>query len=360
MIWLRQPPGPPKPKHVLVHLERLKTVRGLDLPEGLEPAVHQNRLLKLAREGGQMTAQHLRDLEPDRRYATLVAVLLETRATLIDEIIDLHDRFMGALFSKAKRNHADRFQQSGKAINDKVRLYSRIGRALLDAQQSGSDPFAAIEAIIAWEVFSESITEAEKLAQPEDFDYLALIGDGFNQLRRYTPILLEALTLKAAPVARAAAGWRRGAEGHERAPGAQGAGRRAHRLRAQALGEPGAHARRAGPSLLRAVRVVGVEEFAALGRYLGAGLAPVQGFRGRTCCRPPRFAAQRDQPGAWPGRRDRLRALPGRPTGLLERRTGDRGTAGRGQRTCPTPPSPAPAASRSRRWTTPCRTRPKR
>lgn len=141
---------------MLTHLERLKTVRELGLPDGLEHVIHQNRLLKLAREGGQMTAQHLRDVEPARRYATLVAVILDTRATLIDEIIDLHDRFMGTLFSKAKRNHADRFQQSGKAINDKVRLYSRIGRALLDARRSGGDPFAAIEAIIPWDVFSES------------------------------------------------------------------------------------------------------------------------------------------------------------------------------------------------------------
>ena len=130
LIWLRQPPGPPKPKHVLAHLERLKALRELCLPDDLEHAVHQNRLLKLAREGGQMTAQHLRDLEPARRYATLVAVILDTRATLTDEIIDLHDRFMGSLFSKAKRNHADHFQESGKAINDKVRLYSRIGRAV--------------------------------------------------------------------------------------------------------------------------------------------------------------------------------------------------------------------------------------
>ena len=123
-------------------------------------------------------------------------------ATLIDEIIDQHDRFMGTLFSKAKRNHAERFQESGKAINNKVRLYSRIGRALLDAKQSGSDPFAAIEAVIPWDVFIESITEAEKLTQPEDFDFLPLVGNSFNQLRRYTPTLLEALTMKAAPVAR--------------------------------------------------------------------------------------------------------------------------------------------------------------
>lgn len=129
LIWLRQAPGPPKPKHVLVHRERLKTIRELWLPDGLEHAIHQNRLLKLAREGGQMTAQHLRDFEPVRRYATLVAVILDTRATLIDEIIDLHDRFMGSLFSKAKRNHAERFQTSAKTINDKVCLNARCSRS---------------------------------------------------------------------------------------------------------------------------------------------------------------------------------------------------------------------------------------
>jgi hypothetical protein len=84
-----------KPKHILAHLERLKILRELLVPDELEHTVHQNRLLKLAREGGQTTAQHLRDLEPARRYATLVATILDTRSTLIDEIIDLYDRFMG-------------------------------------------------------------------------------------------------------------------------------------------------------------------------------------------------------------------------------------------------------------------------
>ena len=202
LTWLRQPPGAPNAKHVLAHIERLKVIRDLGLPNGLERAVHQNRLLKLAREGGQMTAQHLRDLESKRRCATLVALILDTRATLIDEIIDLHDRIMGTLFNRATRHHAERFQRAGKAINDKVRLYSRIGRALLEAKQTGGDPFAAIEAIMPWERFSESVTEAEKLAQPEDFDYLSLVGDGFSQLRRYTPALLAVLDMKAAPAAR--------------------------------------------------------------------------------------------------------------------------------------------------------------
>jgi TnpA family transposase len=202
LVWLRQPSGSPRPKHILAHLDRLNIVRDLSIPDDLEHAIHQNRLLKLAREGAQMTVQHLRDLEPTRRYATLVAVLFDTRATLIDEIIDLHDRFMGSLFSKAKRKHSDRFQQVGKTINDKVRLYWRIGRALVDAKQSGIDPFAAIEAVIPWDALVESITEAESLAQSENFDFLALIGDGFSQMRRYTPVFLNSLKMRAAPTAR--------------------------------------------------------------------------------------------------------------------------------------------------------------
>jgi TnpA family transposase len=199
LIWLRQPAGPPKPKHILNHLERLKTIDDLNLSDGLEQAVHQNRLLKLAREGGQMTAQHLRDLEPTRRYATLVAVILDTRATLIDEIIDLHDRFMGALFSKAKRSHAERFQQSANEINDKVRLYSMIGRALLDAKESGTDVFEMIESIIPWEQFCNSIIDAENLSKPEKYDFLFLLSERFGQLRRYTPTFLDSLKMNAAP-----------------------------------------------------------------------------------------------------------------------------------------------------------------
>jgi hypothetical protein len=40
---------------MLEHIERLKAWQALDLPTGIERLVHQNRLLKIAREGGQMT-----------------------------------------------------------------------------------------------------------------------------------------------------------------------------------------------------------------------------------------------------------------------------------------------------------------
>ncbi|WP_345945908.1 Tn3 family transposase [Pseudomonas sp. MWU16-30316] len=201
LAWLRQSPAKPNSRHMLEHIERLKVWQALDLPSGVEKLAHQNRLLKIAREGGQMTPTDLAKFEPHRRYATLVALAIEGMATVTDEVIDLHDRIIGKVFNTAKKKHLQQFQASGKAINAKVRLFGRIGQALLDAKVSGLDPFTAIEAVISWDAFAENLTEAQKLAQPENFDFLHLIGENYATLRRYTPQLLNILKLRAAPAA---------------------------------------------------------------------------------------------------------------------------------------------------------------
>ncbi|ERY55489.1 transposase for transposon Tn21 [Pseudomonas aeruginosa BL02] len=72
LAWLRQSPVKPNSRHILEHIERLKAWQALDLPSGIERSVHQNRLLKIAREGGQMTPADLAKFEAQRRYATLV------------------------------------------------------------------------------------------------------------------------------------------------------------------------------------------------------------------------------------------------------------------------------------------------
>ena len=150
-----------------------------------------------------MTPRDLAKFEDERRYATLAALAIEGMATVTDELVDLHDRIMIKLFSAAKNKHKQDFQKQGKAINDKVRLYSKVGRALVEAKESGGDPYAAIEAILPWSDFAQSVTEASQLAQPESFDYLSLVGDQYSTLRRYTPEFLNVLKLDAAPATQA-------------------------------------------------------------------------------------------------------------------------------------------------------------
>jgi hypothetical protein len=105
--------------------------------------LHQNRLLQLARQAGQTAVYQFKGYEQARRHGTLVALMIETSATLTDEIIDLNDRLIGSFFTKSKHKYERASAEQGKAINEKVRLYAKVGAALVDARERRRDPFAA-------------------------------------------------------------------------------------------------------------------------------------------------------------------------------------------------------------------------
>jgi len=202
LAWLRKSPGGPSARAVLAHIDRLSAIRGLGLPQDIGRNVHQNRLLRIAREGAQTAVFQLQEYETERRHATLVAILIDTAATLTDEILNLHDRLIGSFFTRAKNKYSTHFAADGKALNDKVRLYARVGSALVAAKDAGLDPFKAIEEVLPWDDFARSVQEAEKLARDEEFDSLALLVDHFGQLRRYAPTLLETFDFRAGPARR--------------------------------------------------------------------------------------------------------------------------------------------------------------
>jgi len=199
LAWLRLPVSKTGPRHMNTLLARLHRVRSIGLASGLEHAVHRNRLLKLARVGERTTLQHMRRFDETQRYAVLVALLLETQATLTDEILAMHDRIIGKLFAKAKRKHDEAFLESAQTINEKIRLFAKVGHALLDARQTGKDPFTAIEKVLPWENFKASVTEADGIIKPTMDDSLSLIGTSYSQIRRYAPLFLETFDFKAAP-----------------------------------------------------------------------------------------------------------------------------------------------------------------
>lgn len=200
LTWLRQPPGKPSARSIIAHIARLKALRALGLPAELGRDVNSDRLLRMAREGAQSAVYQLKDHEPLRRRATLVAIALDTSATLTDQVLDLHDRLIGSFFSRDRNQYAQRFAADGKALNAKVRLFADVGRALIEARGADEDAFAAIEEILSWEAFERNVEEAQRIARDEAFDALALIVEHHGQVRRYEPEFLEVFDFRAAPV----------------------------------------------------------------------------------------------------------------------------------------------------------------
>jgi hypothetical protein len=107
--WLRQAIGAANPNNILACIERLIFIRQIDIPIEWARRIHQNRLVQIAQEGAGTDAAHLRSFSPERRYATLVATVLDTATILIDETLGTHERFLGKLFNKAERKHEIQF-----------------------------------------------------------------------------------------------------------------------------------------------------------------------------------------------------------------------------------------------------------
>ena len=168
------------------------------MPDVSSKGIHNNRLVGLAREGEKTTPQHLRRFDHEHRHAMLVAHLSGRIGSLTDEALDMHDRLMGELLGKGEKTRDANFHKRGKAINEKVGLYAGVGKALIAARESGEDPYEMIEELIAWERFVASVSEAEELAMPADFDYLDHLQNHYRRLRNYAPALLEAFDFKAA------------------------------------------------------------------------------------------------------------------------------------------------------------------
>ncbi|BCS69331.1 transposase [Escherichia coli] len=148
-----------------------------------------------------MSSRDLAKFTNIRRYATLVCVIQEARATLTDEVIELHERIMDGLFSQAKRKQAERLQLTGKLIQSKLKQYVTVGQALLHARKSGEDPWAAIEDVIPWQEFVNSLEETQFLSRKDNFNPLHLITEKYSTLRKYAPRMLSALHFVATPAA---------------------------------------------------------------------------------------------------------------------------------------------------------------
>lgn len=201
LTWLRQMPQAAKTAGMLGVIERLNHVRAIGIEPGRGHLVHQTRMAQLAREAGRTTVQHVAGFEKHRRHASLLAASLELSANLTDQAIQVFDRMVSALFRKVEAKEARSFQADARAINDKVRLYAKIGAALIVAQNDNSDPFAAITGVISWERFEASVAEAKALARPEELGVYQKLGDHSTTVRRWSPAFLAALSFESVPAA---------------------------------------------------------------------------------------------------------------------------------------------------------------
>ncbi|MDN8593152.1 Tn3 family transposase [Paenibacillus sp. 11B] len=195
LAWLREVPGTCSPDAFLKIIEKLEYIRKVQLQIDTK-GIHPNRLRQLSKIGARYEPQSFRRFDDPKKYATLVAYLLDLTQDLTDQAFEIHDRQILQLHSKGRKAQEEIQKQNGKSINEKVVHYADLGAALIKARDEGIDPFIALETVMPWDQLVASVEEAKRLARPIDYDYLDLLEKKFYTLRKYTPTLLKTLEFR--------------------------------------------------------------------------------------------------------------------------------------------------------------------
>lgn len=195
LAWLREIPGTSSPDAFLKIIEKLEYIRKAQLQIDTK-GIHPNRLRQLSKIGARYEPHSFRRFDDPKKYATLVAYLLDLTQDLTDQAFEIHDRQVLQLHSKGRKAQEEIQKQNGKSINEKVVHYADLGAALIKARDEGIDPFIALETVMPWDQLVASVEEAKRLARPIDYDYLDLLEKKFYTLRKYTPTLLKTLEFR--------------------------------------------------------------------------------------------------------------------------------------------------------------------
>ncbi len=110
LAWLREMPEAPSPGNLNLLLERLAHMRDIGVDPAIAGLVHEYRFCQFAREGAVAPAFLLSDYSMSRWRATLAATLVALECRLSDSIIDMFDKLVGALFTRARRGQECRYQ----------------------------------------------------------------------------------------------------------------------------------------------------------------------------------------------------------------------------------------------------------
>ena len=173
---MKEIPGTYSPDSFLKVIERLEYIRALHLQVDTK-GIHPNRLRQLSKIGARYEPHSFRRFNDPKKYAILVAYLLDVIQDLTDLAFEIHDRQIMSLLSKGRKAQEEIQKQNGKNINEKIVLLANLGVALIKAKKEGIDPFVTLEAVMPWDRLVASVEEAKKLVRPIDYDYLDLLGD---------------------------------------------------------------------------------------------------------------------------------------------------------------------------------------
>ena len=193
---LKKPPGQPSPKSMLRLAEMLQLIQETGVLTIDPPWLNNNYHRSLTRYARRCSADHLRDLKEERRYAVLTCFLWQVYRDTIDHMIDMHDKLMLRVFARAQEDIDAESRNQRRMIRSSLLSFQRLGRLILDEAIPPADLRQLLFQEVDRERLVEQVTAAEAWLTGKFSHVFNLVLQRFHYLRQFAPTLLESLTFQ--------------------------------------------------------------------------------------------------------------------------------------------------------------------
>ena len=193
---LKQPPGRPSPAAILrltAKLERIRETETLDIDLSW---LNNNYQRSMARYVRHRSTNRLKRLKSERRYAVLVCFLHQLYADTIDFLIEMHDKLMTGVYSRAENNIAKEMNRRRRAINRSLSTFRTLGNIVLDDSIDDGQLRRILFQQIDKEYLSKQVSEVDKWLTDKHSHVFHQVTQRYSYLRQFAPSLLQAIELQ--------------------------------------------------------------------------------------------------------------------------------------------------------------------
>lgn len=192
---LRQSATSNSPKTILAGLNKLGKLQQWQVGSWNLSTVNPNRRKQLAQIGFRSTAQALTRMNKIRRYPILLAFLAQLYEEVLDEMVEIFDRLLATITSRADRKLNEIRQQIALLAGDKIKLLKELVKILIDPTVSDENLRTVIYEFLPENKLRVTFDECERINEPLDENFFKLLGKRYSYLRQFIPTFLNALPL---------------------------------------------------------------------------------------------------------------------------------------------------------------------
>lgn len=197
LAWLKSIPVAAKPDHIRHILDRLNFVRRIGIPAEAAANIHVDRYRQLVCEGRVSASYMIERYATARRHATLVAFLIDIEERLTDSALEMADKLIGSVFTRAKNAQARNYAATSRDVARLMQMFRQTIDALNTAVENDEDPIDVLNASVGWHNLLKVRHEVASIADTANVDPLIVASDRYATLRKFAPDLLEALEFRA-------------------------------------------------------------------------------------------------------------------------------------------------------------------